>query len=209
MNKTGFLLIVLTVSLCATSQASAAVLTFDDVGVHGTVIPNGYGGFNWSNIRVADRTSVPGGGYGNGTISGNFTAYNTLGNPAALSGPVFTFNGAYFTAAFNNGLTIQLLGLLGGTTLFSQSVVVDTTGPTWAQLDWVGIDALSFTSSGGVNYGLGGGGTQFVMDNFTFNEPIAPVVPEPGTLALMIGGGVAVAGAARRRQRPREAMGGR
>jgi hypothetical protein len=39
------------------------------------------------------------------------------------------------------------------------------------------IDALRFVSFGGTNAGLGGGGVQFAMDDFTFSAvPIPPSV---------------------------------
>ena len=57
---------------------NATILTFDDVtSSYYSWIPNGYGGFNWDNFAVvSDGFVPPGSGYVQGTVSGNYTAYN-------------------------------------------------------------------------------------------------------------------------------------
>jgi hypothetical protein len=182
--------------------AIADVLTFDDVSTTSSVvtIPNGYGGFDWGNFFVIKDTFHPGSGYDKGTVSGDYTAFNGYGNQSLVRNGVFDFNSTYLTAAWNNGLGITAEGLSGGSLLYSSTVTVDTTGPTLFTFNFVGIDELRFTSFGGTNAGLGGGGTHFVMDNFTFNEVAQN--PEPSTWMLLSTGLVGLLGYGwRRKQR--------
>ncbi|MBN3899911.1 MAG: hypothetical protein HWQ41_32980 [Nostoc sp. NOS(2021)] len=50
-----------------------------------------------------------------------------------VSDSVFDFNSAYLTAAWNDGLSVTVEGLNRGATLYSKTVVVDTTQPTLMQ----------------------------------------------------------------------------
>ncbi|MBI2379414.1 MAG: hypothetical protein HYV16_01465 [Gammaproteobacteria bacterium] len=160
--------------------AQATVIDFEDfdIGVASGTIPVQYAGFDWGNFRVIHDQKNIGTGYDNGTL-GNYSAFNWYAAVGTVEGNLFDFNGAYFTAAWNNGLHILIEGLLDGVTVMSQEIVVDTTGPTWFNLNFLGINGLRFSSFGGVDMGLGGSGTHFVMDNFTINQ-----VPEPLGVAL-------------------------
>lgn len=190
-------------ALGTTGAAQAAVLTFDDVSNTSSFdsIYNGYGGFNWNNFLVENGTSLPvtGTGYDNGRVSGDYTAFNGFGQLAILSNSVFDFNGTYLTGAWHDGLSIVVEGLKNGSSLYSKTVVVDTTGPTWFDFNFLGIDQLKFTSFGGVNPGFSGGdGTQFAMDNFTFNETKS--VPEPTTTLGLLALGALGAGSMLKRK---------
>ena len=174
--------------------AQATVLTFDDLtpvpfapASAFAPLPNGYGGFNWNNFSyTSDTYSLT--GYDNGRVSGDYVSYNAFGNPAVVSDSVFDFNSAYLTAAFNDGLSVTVEGLKSGATLYSKTVVVNTTQPTLVNFDYFGVDELRFTSFGGVepDYLINrGGGTQFALDNFTFNEKVTSV-PEPTLLPALL-----------------------
>jgi hypothetical protein len=189
------------------SMASANVLTFDDIinTVGSAQIPDGYGGFDWDGsygFDVIHKDFYLTSGYKNGCVSGNYVAYNTgpVGEPktAFLYDGLFNFEGAYLTAAWNNGLNIDVKGYLGVTELYSTTVQVDTTGPTWFNFNnYTGIDKLVFTSYGGTNAGLDGTGQHCVIDNFTYNK--SNVIPAPG--AILLGGiGVSIVGWLRRRR---------
>jgi hypothetical protein len=201
-------LVMVAASWIAVSQpASAVVLTFDDLpdpGAGLSSVPNGYGGLNWSNMgymdpaaRIAGGTNVP--GYLNGTVSQPDVAFNGGGTLAVVSDGTFTFNGAYLTGAWNDNLNVTVIGKLGAAQLYSQTVVVNTQTPTFFNFNYVGIDTLNFSSSGGTPHGFtGGSGTQFAMDNFTINN-----VPEPSSVALLSVGAIGLAITARRRTRKR------
>jgi len=157
------------------------MLNFDDITSQVTedvVIPDGYGGLNWDEFGVIHKDFWDNDGFENGTVSGNYVAFNRHAAAASTYNESFDFVGAYLTAAWNNGLNIDVEGFLGPTLLYSTTVTVDTTGPTWFDFDYTGIDKVVFTSYGGTNAGLDGNGTHFAMDNFTF-------IPEPATIVLL------------------------
>lgn len=200
--------------MSANHIAFATVLTFDDIAInksgfppYETPIMNGYGGLNWSNFYALAPDLSNNNGYVNGIVSGDQVAFNYYGNPAAVSSSPFDFNGVYLTAAWRNGLNVTVTGSLSGTLLYSRTITVNTSGPTWIAFNFNGIDSLSFDSYGGTNAGLlgdnGSGGkvigdgTQFAMDNFTFSQ--AAPVPIPAAFWLFGPGMAALIGFALRR----------
>lgn len=179
-------------------MAEATVVTFDDLsGI--TPIANGYNGLNWNNIYSLDTSTYQASGYVNGVVSPVNVAFNGFGSPGTISSATaFDFNGAYFTAAWNTGLNINLEGYNGATLLYSQTIVVDPWAPTYFTFNYMGITSLYLNSYGGVDAGFGGGVTHFAMDNFTFNQQANPTpTPEPSTM-LLLGSGVLGLVAARR-----------
>lgn len=168
----------------------SAMLTFDDISLEPEFapIPNGYGGFNWSNMYYLNSTPsiYEDSGYARGTVSGNYVAFNAFANPgdvlAISSGDTFDFNSTYLTAAWNHDLNINVQGYLNGSLVYNQTVVVSDDAPTLFNFNYLGIDQLKFVSFGGTDAGTPGGGEHFVMDNFTYN---AQAVPEPATIGLM------------------------
>ncbi|MBD2731775.1 PEP-CTERM sorting domain-containing protein [Nostoc sp. FACHB-892] len=186
--------------------AQATVLTFDDIAPiqDYDLIPNGYGGFNWDNFYYSNgsQNNISLSGYDNGRVSGDYVAYNSFGDPALVSDGIFDFNSAYLTAAWNNGLSVTVEGFKSGATLYSKTVVVDTTQPTLVNFDYFGIDELRFKSFGGVEPDYlteKGIGTQFALDNFTFNEK-ATSVPEPTLLPALLSIATFSAGSVLRRK---------
>lgn len=167
----------------------ATVLTFDDIAPVSNYgqVPNTYGGFNWSNFYYQNDSSpaLSNSGFENGTVSGNYAAFNSGLQPTAtvseaIKGSVFNFNSADLTAAWNNGLSVTVEGLNNSSVLYTKTVTLDTTAPTLVNFNFLGVNELRFSSSGGVepaNLVGKGSGTNFVLDNFTYNE--TPVVPVP------------------------------
>jgi hypothetical protein len=194
-------------ALCiAASSASAGVITFDNLGDNGSGTPifNGYAGLQWNNFDVLDAVALANQvgptGYSNGIVSSPKVAFNISGTPASFSsGTTFNLDDFYLTAAWSDGLTVQITGLIGGNPVDSATEVIDTSGPTHVMLNWSGIDEVDFVSFGGVQHGHIGQGSNFALDNLTlaFN---GPTVPEPGTWAMLILGLGMVGFAARRRR---------
>jgi len=158
--------------------ARATVLTFDELP--GNYEPlSGYGGFNWSSdFWCLNGDTYPGTtGYTLGVVSHSNVAFNALSNDVYVtSGLPFTFNGAYFTSAWDSTLSIGIKGYSGANLLYSTTVTANNLGPVYALLDWAGVDRLDFTSNRG---------NQFVMDNFTYNNN---AVPLPASLFLFVPG---------------------
>jgi len=193
MKKIVLAMAVLALMVGSGTTARATLVTFDDLTRNDSPIPNGYGGLNWNNFYVLDGVNYSGNpsGYQNGVVSPNNVAYNGFGNPAdALSVDSvtpFTFNSAYLTAAWRDGLQVTITGYLLGVQEDQTTVTVNTSGPSLITLNWTGIDDLNFNSFGGVPHGYSGGnGTQFAMDNFLYNAPVT-AVPEPSTFVIGLG----------------------
>ena len=113
--KTKIITIVAVIMLVGLPMANGEiVLTFDDIGEvdESTLIPDGYGGFDWDyfyyrNSSVPSQTN----GYNNGLVSGVYLAHNSgYFNLVGLSGTSFTFQGAWLTAAWRDGLNIKVEG---------------------------------------------------------------------------------------------------
>jgi hypothetical protein len=168
----------------ATSTTQAAIITFDDLpATDFGMIDNGYQGFSWDWFAYINKSSLPNTGFATGVVSGEYGAYNNFAATATTSGNPFDFNGAYLTAAWKDGLRIEVIGFLNNVALYSETVIVNTTQAQWFSFNFSGIDALSFRAFGGTAaIDPNEVGEHFLLDNFTVNEPIA--VPEPSSLAL-------------------------
>ena len=197
--------------IAVSSGANATVLNFDTL-TSDVINPfSSYGGMLWSNffaLNPDSSTTYSGSGYSTGRVSTPNVAFNGDGNSASVrksDGSNFLFNGGYFSAAWRSGLEVTLEGLVNNVVTNSTKITVGVptaaAGPTLFDFDW-NIDELRITSTGGqkASSDLAGDGTQFVLDNFAFDEPAnGNNVPEPGALALL-GIGLAGLGLTRRRR---------
>ncbi len=184
----------------------AAVLTFDDLpplaDIPGNsenlaLIPQGYGGFNWTNMFYLNALSSPDSGAPQGAVSGDYLAFNGNGDSASLDGQVFDFTGAYFASAWNDSLSLNIEAYAGTSLVQQATLTLNTTEAIWFQADYTGITRLVFESSGGYPHaGYSGRGTQFTMDNFTYYSPV-PLPPA----VLLFGSGLLVLFGTRRRRR--------
>ncbi|MBN1505858.1 MAG: hypothetical protein JW955_03385 [Sedimentisphaerales bacterium] len=156
-----------------TSETSptAKLVTFDTVTTAETEwIPDKYGGLNWDNFIVSKASSHGASGYRNGLISGDYVAFNGTGNPAEISGDPFNFLGAHFTAAWRNGLTIDIEGFRGTTVVHTESVVANASAPMYVGLNFTNVTRVRFTSHGGTHDPVfSTDGTQFVMDDMEYS----------------------------------------
>ena len=80
-------------------------------------------------------------------------------------------------------MNILVQGFSGATALYSTTVVASATSPTLFSFNYLNVDRIAFNAFGGQDAGFpvaqGLGGSNFAMDNFTFE-----FVPEPSTLLL-------------------------
>ncbi|MBI2253754.1 MAG: hypothetical protein HYU58_03960 [Proteobacteria bacterium] len=186
--------------------ATAATLDFESVGTPGAQVevPDGYGDLNWTNFYVLDGAErypqYPGNGYDNGASSGQYVAFNGFANPASLSSSsTFDFISASLTAAFNEGLKLDIAGYRNGAQLYATTVTLSTALYATLLFNWSGIDQLTFKSYGGVPV-FGVSGHQFALDDLTVVQtPIPPALP------LLATGLVGLGFAARRRREARKA----
>lgn len=178
-------------------NSQATVITFDDLpATEVDTIQSGYQGLNWGNefwtsVAYINKNTLPGTGFANGVVSGSYTAFNNFATTSTITGDIFNFNGTYLTAAWNNGLQVEVNGFLNNVLLFTQTVILNTSSAQWFDFNYTGINKLSFRSWGGTPTNPGEGGEHFVMDNFTINETAA--VPESSPLALLLLGLAAIA----------------
>lgn len=187
--------VVAAVAVCFASTGAQAetILTFE-----GQVSPGGYydlmssyGGLTWVNMNALNYSpTLDGttGGYIAGAVSGTTTAIGNDGD--VTSATPFTFNSAYFTGAFNDGLNVTVEGWNSGSLLYTTSFTVDASAPTFRTFDYAGIDDLRITSFGGTlspSVTYGGFGDNVVIDNFAFTSGSSPV-PEPSTFVLAVTG---------------------
>lgn len=188
---------LLSLGLSLAAQGNATVITFDDLP-GGINVGSHYAGLSWTNLYTQQGNISPG-GYANAVVSGQNATFNAGANDAVVSSSLFDFNGVYLTAAWNDGLNITVTGSQNGQDLYSQTVVVDTSGPTWFSFNFFGIDTLRFDSFGGIAnavFASSGAGEHFSMDNFTYNE-VVQSVPESSSLALLALGLLGLLGARR------------
>ncbi|MCP3874572.1 MAG: hypothetical protein GY699_15630 [Desulfobacteraceae bacterium] len=183
--------------------AHAAILSFDDISGQdaGGSMPEGYGGFTWLRFNSLNVTTQPLSGYANSNVSGEYVAYGNGGVIGELSvsrSSSFTFNSAYLTAAFRNGLSIEVKGFSGYSEIYSKTVTVDTTVPSMVDFDFIGIDKLTFSAYGGTAFGTNTA-YYFAMDNFTFDESVS-TVPIPSAILLFGCGLLGLAGVNRRKK---------
>lgn len=176
-------ILAVTVAACTTWHANATLITFDDLTDNGsgTPIANGYAGLNWNNFYVLNTVDygVPS-GYLAGMVSANNVAFNAYGNEAIISDSVFTLNSAYLTAAWNDNLQVEVKGYNGVNLLYDNTYTLSSTAPTLINFNYVGVDDVTFDSSGGTqNPNYAGSGPHFAMDNMTIN---ATAVPEASTM---------------------------
>jgi hypothetical protein len=195
--------------LLASAPAKAVtiqLINFDDLsdGGAGTPIANGYTGLDWNNFYVLhSNNSIYGpSGYVNGTVSQPNVAFNGFGNDASFSANMpFSLYGGYFTAAWNDGLTVTANGLLNGVQKYTQTFNLNTQLPLLIAFNWTDINDVTFSSSGGTNHGYGGSGEHFALDNLEIAEGGVSAVPLPAALPLFGSALLGLAGFGARKSR--------
>jgi len=158
------------------------VLTFEGLttatggSVQGVEVPAGYGGLNWfSYFDLMDVLKYgTDSGYQKGCVSPRYVAYSAWEDPVMIGADQpFDFVGAYLTGAWRDGLKIDINGFRSGVLRYSRTVIVNSTYPTWIQLDYAGVDRVQFDSYEGVENPAypWGYGEHFVIDDLTIRRP--------------------------------------
>jgi hypothetical protein len=193
-------------------HAEAATIDFENTGGvvqpgFGTVseIPDGYGSFNWVNFDTLHSQtqwgSEPDSGYINGTVSGDYVAFNHFADPASISrAENFNFISAAFTAAWYDDLQLDIAGFRDGVQIYSTTLTLTTEFYSTLFLNWFDLDEITFASYGGTNTQFPAGHRrQFVMDDLQYSNVVATPIPAalPLFATAMLGLGVI----ARRRAR--------
>ena len=172
--------------------ARATTITFDDIGVAGKYVGNGFidQGYNFgAGASVIDISSTSGWASYGPAYSGNYAAlsnYSTVITMTEVGGATFSLQDfltkQWFPgSAFNTSVT----GYLGGSVVDSL-VLSDTSSWQDIAVNFAKVDEVTFS---GFSY--------FLLDNVTVNA--ASAVPEPGTISLLGAAMLCMAGFLRRR----------
>jgi hypothetical protein len=143
-------------------------------------MPIGYAGLQWNNFRVLNGSDSMASGYLNGVVSAKNVIYNFNGDPAHFTnGTPFNLDSAYVTAAWNDGLQLEVQGFAGSSLVYDMFYTVDTGGPTFITFNYLGVTQMSFISYGGTHHpGYLGTGTMIALDNLAIS-PSLSAIPSP------------------------------
>ncbi|MBB5087698.1 hypothetical protein [Roseospira marina] len=199
--------------ILAALPAQAAVLSFEGLGT--TFVPDGYGGFAWdtfyaespSDYIFDDPAEVP-----PPNALYNLLPYPYIGSVAINRGggaasltrdTAFTFVGTDLMAAHNDGLEVTVTGLRDGLQKYTDTLTLDTSGPTAFDANWTDIDTLIFAAAGGVPNSryTDISSTLFGLDQLEYTSSSVAHAPLPAAAWFLVTalGGLAGAGALRRR----------
>jgi hypothetical protein len=212
-RRLSYLLIVFGFLVVGPGPAQAGIITFDDLPAPdplGSLVPNGYAGLQWNNFYYLNGTSnaYNPSGYQAGVVSPNNVAFNGFAQPASISSSTpFDFFGTYVTGAWNDGVNVEIQGWKNGVLTYDIATLANSTGPTAVPVSFLGVDTVTFISSGGTPSPVfGPGGSHIVLDNIAINTSLRlQGVPEPTSLALLGAGGALCGLAAWRRRRRTQA----
>jgi hypothetical protein len=141
-------------------------LTFEDVTVKNfSSINNGYGGFDWSNFYVVNRSLLPGSAYDNSRKEEQNVACNAFGTTASIkSNEAFDFQKAYLTAAWSDDLKMIVEGSLNGKKKYCKVITLSKKIPRLFNFNFLNIDELKFIP---LNLDEE---SQFVLNKFIFSD---------------------------------------
>jgi hypothetical protein len=136
--------------------AKSKTINFDNVDTEPygfAVLENGYSKLNWENLQVLN---IPNSGieyYGNsGYITGNtsgdqvaYNPYSATDSSIYLNSGTFTFESVQMTSGWNIKETVTIKGYdEGGDEIYSTKVKLTSKGPLDVQLDWAGVNKVTF-----------------------------------------------------------------
>jgi hypothetical protein len=186
-----------------------------------------YAGFSWTSFRALDLDNYPlhrpnpdpgatgSAGYpldpaAYGTVLGLGFGQVVVERPTGAARERFQFQDMALGAGWTSGMTLGITGLLGGASVFSQSLTLSATSSSLIDLPDQWIDQLVMTPTftppgytdpyGSARFNAGTPFQTFWFDNVGYRVAAASTVPEPATVAL-VGGGLLVLGLTTRRRR--------
>ncbi len=199
---------VIATAILIAVPSRAEIIDFDDLAGDGELVANGYGGLQWENFHSLDPLiDMPMSGYNFAVTSGRNVVYSASDVFATIGGlSNKTLDFGYFTAAYNDGLTISAHGYNGDLLIHQSNFEVTTTDPTRFDFGWNGITRVVFSSSGGTDQMFDMSGTNFAIDDLGVSSGAAGTVPEPATWLTMALGFGLLGGALRGRQKVKVAL---
>lgn len=149
------------------SSATNALLTFDDLNpLQSLLIPNNYGGLQWSKFFLAVGASSS--WFTSGVVSLPNGAVSTPGEVATLAGSnPFKLGSAYLKAVGIDGFQVRVQGFGGASLRYDNTYAVSGDTPTLIYFNYVDVTEVRFSVS---PYG------QFLMDNLSLNISTASTV---------------------------------
>lgn len=143
-----------------------SVVDFDDLTVSDTLleIPSGYAGLNWRYWISTHNKFYNGGGYANGTVSGEFIAYNSSGLPASIwRDAPFDFVGANISAAWPRGEAdyVTVKAWRNGKQAYQDVFLISNAGASYFAADYLQVDRIEFSHG---NY------ERIVLDDLLFRD---------------------------------------
>jgi len=146
------------------------VTTFDDLSstTKFVDINSPYNGFEWKGFYVLHKDHDMGEGLHNGTVSGDYavyTGYEYVSTITSVGHADFNFSGAYLTAAWQDTVEITINGYLEDELgifklKYSDTVTLIKEAPAWYDLNYSGIDRISFYLVKG---------SKFILDDFNYD----------------------------------------
>jgi|GEM_PF-4061497 len=178
------LLVVVNFSLMSSTQAQT--LYFDDVTTTASNVNfkdltdnRYYGGLNWDdNWGIQNKNAKY--SYFSTAVSGDYVAYNSMGDNASITslGGNFNFIDATLTLVYDSPYNLQVKGYKGSDLVYAQTVILSHT-PSLVKFDFNNINKLIFeTASTGSEDSEG---IYFAMDNFNYSMASTP---EPSSILL-------------------------
>jgi hypothetical protein len=213
--KTKSTIVAMAVGLLSmVSSAYAGVINFDDISLAPNVdvrVATDYHGFTWSDFYALNTTGdlYDQSGYVPGTTSPGNVGFSLDEKQASFSSAsAFTLNSFDLTAAWRAGMTVTVQGSGSNGINYVEALTPSAMKATHYTLNWVGINKVTFEATGGNPYYTnsnsgafaGGVGSNFAIDNITFNEQFSAAVPEPESYAMFLAGLGALGFIGRRRR---------
>jgi hypothetical protein len=128
-------------------SSSIRLVNFDTLMIGEAVqkIPSGFARVNWHNWVDTHNRFYDGEGYINGTMSGEYVAYNGSGHPAAIdSAEPFDFVGGFFSVAWSEveGETLHIKAWRGELLLHEDQLALSAMGPVYFDAGYTGLTRL-------------------------------------------------------------------